>query len=139
MDMRVPGGRGSHKNDGQIQQIGMYNKDSAFARVQKLDEALYKVQGRIGSIVSSIRAMEDAEKRLEFEEKRLEILKMRTTGVIDIDDLITEDQITDEEISNEQDSSTVDRSDRKKSKAAPGRRSNKRGSTGTVRPAQDSP
>ena len=139
MDMRVPGGRGSGRNDGQIQHMGMYNKDSAFARVQKLDEALYKVQGRIGTIVSSIRAMEDAEKRLEFEEKRLEILKMRTTGVVDIDmdDLITEDEITDEEISNEQDSSTVDRSNGKKSKAAPGRRSNKRGSAGTVRPTQD--
>ena len=128
-DMRVPGGKGSSRSDGVIQQLGMYNKDSAFARVQKLDEALYKVQGRIGTIVSSIRAMEDAEKRLEFEEKRLEILKMRTTGVVDIDmdDLITEDEITDEEISNEQDSSTVDRSNGKKSKATPRRRSNKRG------------
>lgn len=132
MDMRVPGGRGSSRNDGVIQKLGMYNKDSAFARIQKLDEALYKVQGRIGTIVSSIRAMEDAEKRLEFEEKRLEILKMRTTGVVDIDDLLDEDEITDEEISNEQNSSTVDRPDRKKSKAAPGRRSNKRGSDRTV-------
>ena len=46
--------------------------------------------------------MEDAEKRLEFEEKRLEILKMRTTGVVDIDmdDLITEDEITDEDMKN---------------------------------------
>lgn len=46
MDMRVPGGRGKDKQDGALQSMGMYSKDSAFSRVLKLQEALYKVQGR---------------------------------------------------------------------------------------------
>ena len=40
LDMRKPGGRGKDKQDGAKQEIGMYNKDSAFARVLKLQEAL---------------------------------------------------------------------------------------------------
>ena len=49
MDMRVPGGRGKDKRDGALQSMGMYSKDSAFSRVLKLQEALYKVQGRIAN------------------------------------------------------------------------------------------
>ena len=137
MDMRVPGGRGSSRNDGVIQQLGMYNKDSAFARVEKLEEALYKVQGRIGTILGSIRAMEDTEKRLEFEKQRLEILKMKATGAIDIDILDEDTEYTDEQIIHEQGCSTVDRADGKKGKTAKGRGNNNRGKTGAVRPSKD--
>ena len=37
-------GRGDKKIDGARQQMGMYSKDSAFARVLKLQDALYKVR-----------------------------------------------------------------------------------------------
>jgi uncharacterized protein YjcR len=63
----------------------MTNKDSAFARVLKLQEALYKVQGRIAKIADSLRAMEDQAQRLELERARLEIMRMRCTGVVDSD------------------------------------------------------
>jgi uncharacterized protein YjcR len=82
VDMRGPKG----KQDGAIQNMGMYNKDSAFERVLKLQEALYKVQGRIATIANSLRALEDSERRMEIEQQRLEILKMRATGAIDLSD-----------------------------------------------------
>ena len=84
MDMRKPGGRGKDKQDGVNQEIGMYNKDSAFARVLKLQEALYKVQGRIAKIADSLRAMEEHAERLELERQRLEILRMRASGSVDV-------------------------------------------------------
>ena len=86
VDMRVPRGRGSQKVDGASQQMGMYSKDSAFARILKLEEALYKVQGRIATIVNSLKAIEDAEKRLVIENKKLEIMEMRATGAIEVPD-----------------------------------------------------
>lgn len=54
LDMRTPGGRGKDKKDGANQTMGMYSKDSAFSRVLKLQEALYKVQGRIAKIADSL-------------------------------------------------------------------------------------
>lgn len=132
-DMRVPGGKGSSRSDGVIQQLGMYNKDSAFARVLKLDEALYKIQGRIATIVTSLRAIEDSEKRLDIEHQRLEIMKMKATGAVDVDILDEVTDYTDEQIIHEQGSSTVDRADGKKSKTAKGRGNNNRGKTGAVR------
>ena len=66
--------------------MGMYSKDSAFARVLKLQDALYKVQGRIAKIADSLRALEENEKRLELEKKRLEILRMRATGAVETPD-----------------------------------------------------
>ena len=84
MDMRVPGGRGNEKQDGKTQQLGMYTKDSAFARAMKLQEALYKVQGRITKIADSLRAMEESEKRMELERQRLDIMRMRATGAFDV-------------------------------------------------------
>lgn len=132
-DMRVPGGKGSSRSDGVIQQLGMYNKDSAFARVLKLDEALYKVQGRIATIVTSLRAIEDSEKRLDIEHQRLEIMKMKATGAVDVDILDEVTDYIDEQIIHEQGSSTVDRADGKKSKTAKGRGNNNRGKTGAVR------
>ena len=136
-DMRVPGGKGSSRSDGVIQQLGMYNKDSAFARVLKLDEALYKIQGRIATIVTSLRAIEDSEKRLDIEHQRLEIMKMKATGAVDVDILDEDTEYTDEQIIHEQGSSTVDRADGKKSKTAKGRGNNNRGKTRAVRSPKD--
>lgn len=86
VDMRVPGGKGKAKRDGASQTMGMYNKDSAFERSLKLQEALYKVQGRIAAIVNSLRAMEEADRRIEIDKRKLEILEMRTTGSVDVND-----------------------------------------------------
>ena len=86
MDMRVPGGRGKDKKDGAVQSIGMYSKDSAFSRALKLQEALYKVQGRIAKIADSLRALEESERRIELERERLALLRMRATGAVDVPD-----------------------------------------------------
>lgn len=86
-DMRTPGGKGKGNQDGAIQQMGMYNKESAFARSLKLQEALYKVQGRIATIISCLRGLEEAEKRLELEKRRLEILEMKATGIVEVDEV----------------------------------------------------
>mgnify|MGYP007026159972 CR=1 FL=1 len=79
-DMREPAGRGKDRKDGAAQQMGMYQKDSAFARILKLQEALYKVQGRIAKIADSLRAMEENKERLALERERLEIMRIRATG-----------------------------------------------------------
>lgn len=81
LDMRTPRGG----KDGAAQSMGMYTKDSAFARVLKLQEALYKVQGRIAKIADSLRAMDESAARLDLEKKRLDILRIRVTGVVDTD------------------------------------------------------
>lgn len=86
VDMRVPGKSGKGNKDGAVQTMGMYNKDSAFERSLKLQEALYKVQGRIATIVNSLRAMEEADRRIEIDKRKLEILEMRTTGSVDVND-----------------------------------------------------
>lgn len=83
-DMREPAGRGKDRKDGAAQQMGMYNKDSAFARVLKLQEALYKVQGRIAKIADGLRAMEENKERLALERERLEIMRIRATGRVEI-------------------------------------------------------
>lgn len=84
LDMREPAGRGKEKRDGARQQMGMYTKDSAFNRVMKLQEALYKVQGRIAAITNSLRAAEETNRRMELERQRLEILRMRATGAVPV-------------------------------------------------------
>jgi len=84
LDMREPAGRGDKKQDGARQQMGMYTKDSAFNRVMKLQEALYKVQGRIAAITNSLRAMEEADRRIELERQRLDIMRMRATGAVPV-------------------------------------------------------
>jgi uncharacterized protein YjcR len=91
LDMRVPGGRGDKKQDGVNQNMGMYSKDSAFARVMKLQEALYKVQGRITKIADSLRAMEENEKRMELEHQRLDLMRMRATGAFNMPEAGTEE------------------------------------------------
>ena len=89
-DMRVPGvekvtGK-SKKTDGAIQTMGMYAKDSAFTRVLKLEEALYKVQGRIATIANSLRALEETKQRLEVDKRRLDIMYMRAIGTVEVED-----------------------------------------------------
>lgn len=98
LDMRVPSGRGKDKKDGAVQNMGMYSKDSAFSRVLKLQEALYKVQGRIAKIADSLRALEESERRMELEKERLAILRMRATGVVDVPDPEGGEQAFDHEI-----------------------------------------
>ena len=86
LDMRTPGGRSKDKKDGANQTMGMYSKDSAFSRVLKLQEALYKVQGRIAKIADRLRALEESDRRMALEKQRLEILRMRATGAVDVPD-----------------------------------------------------
>lgn len=83
MDMRVPGGRGERKQDGANQNMGMYFKDTPFARVLKLQEALYKVQGRIATVAGALRAAEESDRRATLEERRLELMRMKITGEVD--------------------------------------------------------
>ena len=86
LDMRTPGGRGDQKKDGAKQTMGMYSKDSAFSRALKLQEALYKVQGRITKVADSLRALEESDRRMELEKERLAIMRMRCTGAVDVPD-----------------------------------------------------
>lgn len=82
LDMREPRGG----QDGAKQTTGMYTKDSAFNRVLKLQEALYKIQGRIAKIADSLRMMEEFGEKIALERERLEILRMRATGMVDSPD-----------------------------------------------------
>lgn len=82
LDMRVPKGA----KDGAKQNIGMYQKDSPYKRIMALQEALYKVQGRIAKIADSLRALEEFDRRIELERERLKIMRMRATGKVEIGD-----------------------------------------------------
>ncbi len=86
MDMRMPGEE-EGSADGAIQKLGMYSKDTAFNRVMKLDEALYKVQGRIATIANALRSLEESDERMKLERERLEIMRMRATGAVDVPDI----------------------------------------------------
>ena len=86
LDMRVPGGKGTERKDGATQNMGMYSKDSAFNRAMKLQEALYKVQGRIAKIADSLRGLEESERRMGLEKERLELMRMRATGAVTVPD-----------------------------------------------------
>lgn len=61
--------------------------DSAFKRVQSLQEALYKVQGRIAKITDSLRGLDESAARLAMERERLDILRMRASGSVDVGDM----------------------------------------------------
>lgn len=74
----------------------MQNRDSAFARVLKLQEALYKIQGRIAKIADSLRAMEENKERVNLERKRLDIMRMRATGQVDVPDPEEQDDWNEE-------------------------------------------
>ena len=80
LDMRVPKG----KVEGAVQNTGMYTKDSAFSRVMKLQEALYKVQGRIAAVAGSLRSIEEYGERMELERQRIEIMRMRAAGETEV-------------------------------------------------------
>lgn len=84
LDMRVPGkaGKGGKKEDGKVQTMGMYNRDTPFARILKLQDALYKTQGRIAAVAGALRAAEEADRRMELEKQRLELLRIRATGEV---------------------------------------------------------
>ena len=60
--------------------------DSAFKRIQSLQEALYKVQGRIAKIADSLRTLEESEQRFELERQRIEIMRIRASGSVEVDD-----------------------------------------------------
>ncbi len=74
--------------------------DSAFKRIQSLQEALYKVQGRIAKITDSLRALDESAARLELERQRLEILRMRAANSADVDG-VEPDDLTDVEREDE--------------------------------------
>ena len=99
LDMREPRGG----KDGVKQTMGMYTKDSAFNRVMKLQEALYKIQGRIAKIADSLRMMEEFDIKIGLEKERLEILRMRATGIVETPDGEDgPDDLGDVEIEDEQ-------------------------------------
>ena len=66
--------------------MDMEMKDTPFSRVQKLQEALYKVQGRAATVIGALRQAEENDRRYELEKKRLEIMKMRATGEVEVPD-----------------------------------------------------
>ena len=70
-------------------------KDSAFKRVQSLQEALYKVQGRIVKITDSLRGLDESEARLALEQERLNILRMRASCSVDVGGLEESDDLPD--------------------------------------------
>ena len=72
--------------------MGMYTIYRAFIRILKLQEALYKVQGRIAKIADSLRALEESEKRILLETQRLEIMRVRAIGAITVE--VPDDQGT---------------------------------------------
>ena len=65
--------------------------DSAFKRIQSLQEALYKVQGRIAKITDSLRALDESVARLDLERQRLDILRMRAAGSAEVDGVEQDD------------------------------------------------
>lgn len=75
-------------------------KDSAFKRIQGLQEALYKVQGRIVKVTDSLRALEESTARLDLERQRIEILRMRASNSVEVDGAEADD-ITDVEREDE--------------------------------------
>ncbi len=60
-------------------------KSSPFDRAMKVEAELNKVHGRIIKQLDSIRAYEMEGRRLQLEERRLELMKQKLTGEIEID------------------------------------------------------
>lgn len=81
MDMRTPEGG----EDGAEQSMGMYTSDTAFTRIEKLNEALYKIQGRIATVLNSIHSIKESDRRAELERERLDIMRMRASGTFEVD------------------------------------------------------
>lgn len=76
--------------------------DSAFKRVQSLQEALYKVQGRISKIADSLRGLDESAARLAMERGRLDILRMRASGSVDVPGMEESDDPPDKVLEDEQ-------------------------------------
>ena len=76
--------------------------DSAFKRVQSLQEALYKVQGRIAKITDSRRGLDARAARLDLERQRLDILRMRASGSVDVPGMEESDDPPGKELEDEQ-------------------------------------
>ena len=76
--------------------------DSAFKRVQSLQEALYKVQGRIAKITDSLRGLDESAARLAMERERLDILRMRASGSVDVGNLEESGDPPGKELEDEQ-------------------------------------
>ena len=66
--------------------MDMEMKDTPFARIQKLQEALYKVQGRAATIIGAIRQAEENDRRYKLERERLELARMKATGEVEVND-----------------------------------------------------
>lgn len=66
--------------------MDMEMKDTPFARIQKLQEALYKVQGRAATIAGALRQAEENDRRYELERERLELARMKATGEVEVAD-----------------------------------------------------
>ena len=60
-------------------------KSSPFDREMKVEDELNKLNGRIIKQLDSIKAHEMESRRLQLEERRLELMKQKLTGEIDID------------------------------------------------------
>ncbi len=76
--------------------------DSAFKRVQSLQEALYKVQGRIAKITDSLRGLDESAARLAMERERLDILRMRASGSVEVPGMEETDDPPGKELEDEQ-------------------------------------
>lgn len=76
--------------------------DSAFKRVQSLQEALYKIQGRIAKITDSLRGLDESAARLDLERQRLDILRMRASGSVDVPGLDESEDVPDKVLEDEQ-------------------------------------
>lgn len=95
LDMRVPGKVEGEKKDGATQNMGMYTKESAFTRKMHLQEALNKVQGRIATIIGKLQQAEETRARIEIERQRLELMRLRAVGAVNVPD-DTEDSAGDD-------------------------------------------
>lgn len=60
-------------------------KSSPFDRAMKVESELNKLHGRIIKQIDSIRAYEMESRRLQLEERRLDLMKQKITGEVDID------------------------------------------------------
>lgn len=50
-----------------------------------MQEALYKVQGRIAKTTDGLRALDEGEARLDLERQRIDLLRMRASGGAEVD------------------------------------------------------
>lgn len=76
--------------------------DSAFKRIQSLQEALYKVQGRIAKIADGLRGLDESAARLAMEKERLDILRMRATGRVEVPGLEASGDVPDKVLEDAQ-------------------------------------